>query len=104
MSIVLLLVFASHPLSQLKNTEYKVQSYFSNTDAHVLSGSEDDGVYVWDLVEGTHLTTLRTHMGVVSSIDYHPSDAAFVSGGVDGFVNVWGSKEAMEGGSMHATG
>ncbi|RUP46711.1 hypothetical protein BC936DRAFT_146606 [Jimgerdemannia flammicorona] len=47
--------------------------------------------------QGTHLTTLRTHMGVVSSIDYHPSDAAFVSGGVDGFVNVWGSKEAMEG-------
>jgi mitogen-activated protein kinase organizer 1 len=33
------------------NTQYKIQGALTNTDAHVLSGSEDGQVYFWDLVE-----------------------------------------------------
>lgn len=34
-----------------KNSKYKVESCLSSSNAHVLSGSEDGKVVVWDLVE-----------------------------------------------------
>ena len=34
-----------------QNNEYRLIGAFSNTDAHVFSGSEDGYVYSWDLVE-----------------------------------------------------
>ena len=35
------------------NKEYRVESCLLSTDAHVVSGSEDGNVYVWDLIEVT---------------------------------------------------
>ena len=32
---------------------YPVESCFDNTDAFIFSGSEDGGLHVYDLVEGT---------------------------------------------------
>jgi len=33
------------------NTTYKIASCLSYTDAHVLSGSEDGSIFIWDLVD-----------------------------------------------------
>ncbi|KAF9937959.1 vacuolar sorting protein VPS33/slp1 [Modicella reniformis] len=34
-----------------RNDKYKIRSCLSNSDAHVLSGSEDGKIYIWDLME-----------------------------------------------------
>jgi mitogen-activated protein kinase organizer 1 len=34
-----------------RNEKYKIRSCLSNSDAHVLSGSEDGKIYIWDLME-----------------------------------------------------
>lgn len=41
------------------HTEYKLQSAFSNDDAYVLSGSEDNKLYIWDLLEVSRMTAAR---------------------------------------------
>ena len=33
------------------NSEYKIDSCFTNDDAFVMSGSENGKIYFWDLVE-----------------------------------------------------
>ncbi|KAI8367555.1 WD40-repeat-containing domain protein [Radiomyces spectabilis] len=72
-----------------KHTEYKLQSTMTNTDAYAMSGSEDGNIMVWDVLEGSAVKTLQLHKGVVSSIDYHPSDVAMVSAGADSIIRVW---------------
>ncbi|CAO3673063.1 unnamed protein product [Umbelopsis ramanniana] len=71
------------------HTEYKLQSAFSNDDAYVLSGSEDNKLYIWDLLEGNQVEALEGHKGIVTSIDYHPTETAMISGSVDGSIMIW---------------
>ncbi|KAI8575102.1 hypothetical protein K450DRAFT_263270 [Umbelopsis ramanniana AG] len=72
-----------------QHTEYKLQSAFSNDDAYVLSGSEDNKLYIWDLLEGNQVEALEGHKGIVTSIDYHPTETAMISGSVDGSIMIW---------------
>ncbi|KAI7866601.1 WD40-repeat-containing domain protein [Spinellus fusiger] len=72
-----------------RHTEYKIESTMTNTDAHVVSGSEDGSIYIWDVLEGSLVSTLKSHEGMVTTIDYHPSDVAMVSAGEDGCIRVW---------------
>ncbi|UYV63708.1 hypothetical protein LAZ67_2005380 [Cordylochernes scorpioides] len=57
-----------------KNREYRMDSCLSHTDSHVISGSEDGRVYVWELVEGKLCHCLE-HSGrrAVHSLSHHPS-------------------------------
>ena len=34
-----------------KNTDYRIDSCLNSKDTHILSGSEDGQVYIWDLIE-----------------------------------------------------
>ncbi|KAJ3159151.1 WD repeat-containing protein 83 [Geranomyces michiganensis] len=75
---------------ELLNSQYRITSTLSNTDAHVISGSEDGAILVWDLVEGTLVKRFdRAHDRVSTCVAYHPTRAAMVSGSVDGGVKVW---------------
>lgn len=40
------------------NNKYKIRSCLSNSDAHVIAGSEDGKIYIWDLIE------VRLHGGL----------------------------------------
>ncbi|KAI9251943.1 WD40-repeat-containing domain protein [Phascolomyces articulosus] len=71
------------------NKDFKVESVMSNTDAYAISGSENGEIYIWDVLEGTKVTTLKSHDSIVSSVDYHPSDVAMVTAGDDGIIRVW---------------
>ncbi|KAI8905273.1 WD40-repeat-containing domain protein [Powellomyces hirtus] len=71
------------------NREYRITSTLSNTDAHVITGSEDGRILMWDLVEGTLVRTLRGHDKVVTCVAYHPINTAMVSASTDGSVKVW---------------
>lgn len=40
-----------HRYTGHKNNQYRLESCLSNTDAHVITGSEDGHIYCYDLVD-----------------------------------------------------
>ncbi|XP_071519678.1 WD repeat domain-containing protein 83 isoform X3 [Panulirus ornatus] len=70
--------------------EYKVESCFTSSDTHVMSGSEDGYVYCWDLVQATLATSKLKHTGsqVVHSLSSHPSQPFLLTGTL-GQVWLW---------------
>lgn len=71
------------------NKSHKVDSCLSDSDAHVVSGSEDGRVCFWDLVETTMLPSLQAHEEAVTSVTYHPSESTMLTSSVDGTAKVW---------------
>ncbi|KAG0054645.1 hypothetical protein BGZ83_010773 [Gryganskiella cystojenkinii] len=74
-----------------KNHQYQVRSCLSNSDAHVISGSEDGKIYIWDLVEGDVVHEIEAHSRTVSSVAYHPKEDRMCSVSVDGSIKTWTS-------------
>ncbi|XP_012937999.1 WD repeat domain-containing protein 83 [Aplysia californica] len=75
----------------LKNSNYKIESCLNQSDTHILSGSEDGKIYVWDLVEAKLCDTLDHETSrAVHSISHHPSQPAVLSACGDN-VSVWES-------------
>lgn len=68
---------------------YKMDSCLTNTDAHVVSGSEDGNVFFWDLVDASVISSLKAHASVVTSVSYHQSENCMITSSVDGTVKVW---------------
>ncbi|KAF9409198.1 vacuolar sorting protein VPS33/slp1 [Podila epigama] len=68
------------------NNKYKIRSCLSNSDAHVIAGSEDGKIYIWDLIEGEVVCKIDAHSKIVSSIAYHPKQDRMCSASVDGFL------------------
>lgn len=71
------------------NTEYRLRNTLAPNDTHVLSGSEDGKVYVWDLVEGTVDLCLEGHTKAVTCLKYNPKRHELVTGDLEGTLNVW---------------
>lgn len=67
-----------------RNTDYRIDNCLNSKDTHVLSGSEDGTIYIWDLVEAKVIQKL-VHEGqkVVHSLTYHPSETCLVSASGD---------------------
>ncbi|KAG0373985.1 hypothetical protein BGX24_010977 [Mortierella sp. AD032] len=74
------------------NSKYKIRSCLSNSDAYVLSGSEDGSIYIWDLLEGEVVHKVEAHSKIVSSIDYHPNQDRMCSASVDGSIKTWSTR------------
>ncbi|PRQ49247.1 putative transcription factor WD40-like family [Rosa chinensis] len=68
---------------------YKLDCCLTNTDAHVIGGSEDGSIFFWDLVDASVVSSIRAHSSVVTSVSYHPKDNCMVSSSVDGTIKVW---------------
>jgi len=71
------------------NNRFKIDSQLTFDDAFVVSGSEDNVVYIWDLVEGKLIRSLRGHESFVVSIDCHPKENLILSGSADGSIRFW---------------
>ncbi|KAJ4814114.1 WD-repeat protein [Rhynchospora pubera] len=72
-----------------KCKSYKMDCCLTNTDAHVVSGSEDGFIYFWDLVDASIVSSFRAHSSVVTSVSYHPKDVCILTSSVDGTIKVW---------------
>lgn len=72
-----------------QHNSYSIESCFTNTDAHVVSGSEDSKIYFWDLVEAKVVHTLAGHSKPVVSLDFHPDRICMVSASSDGTAKCW---------------
>ncbi len=60
----------------------------------VVSGADslDPTLRVWNVTDGTQRQLPKRHKGGVTSIDFAPDGASFVSAGKDGKIHVWDSK------------
>ena len=72
-----------------KNSEYVVRSGLTFDDALVVSGSEDDKIYIWDMVDNNIVQTLTGHTGIVSGLTCHPEENILLSSSVDGTLRLW---------------
>ncbi|HEU0087134.1 MAG TPA: pentapeptide repeat-containing protein, partial [Pseudonocardiaceae bacterium] len=62
---------------------------YSPDGTHLLSGSDDGSVRVWDAATGAPVHQLSGHTGRVLSVAYSPDGTHLLSGGDDGSVRVW---------------
>ena len=66
------------------NRQYCIQSAFSVTNGkYIVSGSEDNCVYIWDLQGRNILQKLEGHTDTVISVSCHPTENKIASGGLD---------------------
>ena len=75
------------------NNNYKIDSCLTNSDAYIVSGSEDHVIYFWNLVESNMIHTLKGHTGTVCGLSASPVDingvTPIVSSSTDGTVRYW---------------
>jgi mitogen-activated protein kinase organizer 1 len=99
-----------------RSKDYKIDCCSSNTDAHIISGSEDGRVCIWELVEvrlysmlnseqvltHTHFDLYRhsqaklvqslpqgSETSVVYSLAFHPKESCLLAAASDGSIKVW---------------
>ena len=68
---------------------YKLGCCLSRDDSHVLGGSEDGSLHVWDLVDARCVYKLRAHAGAVSAVSCDPSRDELLTASHDGAVKLW---------------
>jgi len=67
-----------------KNDKYCIFSTFSITAGKwVVSGSEDNLIYLWDLQTKQVVQRLEGHTDVVLAVDCHPTENIIASGAMD---------------------
>lgn len=74
-----------------KNETLQIDSCFSYNDAVVVSGSEDNNILFWDLVEAKCIHSISGHNSVVTSVAYHPKEQKLLSADKDGVIKFWGT-------------
>lgn len=79
------------------NTKFCIPAVFSVTNGkYVVSGSEDNCVYLWDLQSRKVAQKLEGHVDTVVAVACHPTRNMIVSGALenDRSVKVWVQSEA----------
>ena len=74
------------------NNKYKIASCFTPDDSHIITGSEDHKLYIFDMVEAKIVHCLSSHKSAVCAVAHSSSSACMVSGSTDGVLKVWEDK------------
>jgi WD40 repeat protein len=69
---------------------------FSPDGQHIVSGSEDKTVRVWDAATGTERHTMYGHAEPIWSVAFSPDGQSIVSRSRDSTVRVWDASTGME--------
>lgn len=78
------------------NSKYCISSTFSVTNGkYIVSGSEDNCVYLWELQTRKIVQKLEGHTDTVISVSCHPTENKIASGalGNDKTVKIWSQDE-----------
>ncbi|CEG62983.1 hypothetical protein RMATCC62417_00203 [Rhizopus microsporus] len=83
-----------HTYTGQRQNEYIIRSTIGGTDESlILSGSEDNRVYIWSRDHETLLEALEGHDNTVNCISWRPTEPMqYVSAGDDHTIRVWGAK------------
>ena len=80
----------THELEAVKNDLGSVNSVvFSPDGIHVVSGSGDNTLHIWDWRTCVCVAKLKGHLGSVNSVAFSPDGTHIVSGSADQTVRVW---------------
>ncbi|KAJ7204176.1 WD40 repeat-like protein [Mycena pura] len=69
---------------------------FSPDGTHIVSGSRDNTVRIWDAATGTEEQKLEGHGGAVLSVAFSPNGTHIVSGSHDETMRIWDAATGME--------
>ena len=62
---------------------------FSPDGRHVVSGSNDNTVHIWNVVMGESVAELKGHLGSVYSVVFSPDGSLVASGSRDNTIRIW---------------
>ena len=85
-------IFSCHlyALTGHLNKDYCVMSCFGTVNGKwVISGSEDNHLYIWNLNTCEVVEKLIGHTLPVLCCDVHPSEQVIVSGSLDKSIKIW---------------
>ena len=63
---------------------------------HIVSGSWDNTIKIWDAFTGKEIRTLTGHNDRVSAVAYSPDGQYIVSGSIDRNLKIWNAIEGKE--------
>uniref|UniRef100_A0A7I4AZV3 Denticleless protein homolog n=1 Tax=Physcomitrium patens TaxID=3218 RepID=A0A7I4AZV3_PHYPA len=72
---------------------FYIKAAFSPDSAHILSGSTDGNVYIWQVDNPSNPAVLEGHRGEVTAVDWCSSSCKIVTSSDDCMVRVWSLKE-----------
>ncbi|KAG5733032.1 hypothetical protein E4T56_gene3575 [Termitomyces sp. T112] len=83
-------------ISEIRQKAEVMSVAFSPDGIHIVSGSWDNTIYVWDSSTGAELLHLTGHTSDVNSVAYSPDGIHIVSGSMDNTIYVWDSSTGAE--------
>lgn len=77
--------------AQYRARSYKLEAGLAADDSHVIGGSEDASIFIWELVSAECVGVLKGHTAPVCALAVHPelSSMAVLSGSHDGTARLW---------------
>lgn len=75
--------------SLIGHTDSVTSIAFNNSGRFLASGSYDNTVRLWDVVEGTNISTFEGHTDVVYCVDLSPDARHIASGSKDKSIIIW---------------
>ena len=72
-----------------QNDSFKLACALSHDDAHVLCGSEDGSIHIWDLVEPKQVMRIPAHSGALFGLACDPKRFHVLTAAADGLIKFW---------------
>ena len=72
--------------------EYVTSACFSPDGNHIISGSADNLVIIWDRLNGKLSKSLKGHSSVVTNVCFTPNGKFIASSSYDKTIKIWDSE------------
>lgn len=72
-----------------RSNTYTVGCAYTFDDSHIISGSEDNYIYIYDILKENYVKKLKNHCRNISFIDVSPEKTKFLSASFDNTITQW---------------
>jgi len=92
-------VRTARPIRRFKGHQNTAKNFlrasFGPNELLIVGPSEDEMIYIWDIMSGDLLQTLKDHTGTVYTATWNPHQSLLASCGDDGMVKTWCYDESV---------